>query len=174
MRRLAPTLFTLALLATAVGGCSRQARQQGADAQLREIYTTEWNWRTEQQADDENGTRPIADHLPRVDPVTQQMRLKYWEGVQRQLARIDRASLSAPEQLNYDVYRAQIAVLISNQRFRDFEMPANSDTTFWTELGYTARRTFRTVTDYQYWIAQMRDVPRYFREQMDEMRAGLK
>jgi uncharacterized protein (DUF885 family) len=174
MGRLAPKLFGLALLTAALGACSPQSRQQSADARLRAIYTTEWNWRTEQQADDENGTRPIADHLPRVDPATQQTRLGYWEDVQRQLARIDRASLSAPEQLNYDIYRSQIAVLISNQRFRDFEMPANSDTTFWTELGYTARRPFRTVTDYQHWIAQMRDIPRYFREQMDEMRAGLK
>ncbi|MBV8910586.1 MAG: DUF885 family protein [Gammaproteobacteria bacterium] len=177
MSRLAPTLFIfvlLALLATAGGGCSRQSRQQAADARLRAIYTKEWNWRTEQQADDENGTRPVADHLPRVDPATQQLRLRYWEDVQRQLARIERASLSAAEQINYDIYRAQIAVLISNQRFRDFEMPANSDTTFWTELGYTARRPFRTVSDYQHWIAQMGDIPRYFREQMAEMRAGMK
>ena len=174
MGRLAPKLLSLALLAAAGGGCSQQSRQQAADGRLRAIYTTEWRWRTEQQADDENGTRPIADHLPRVDPVTQQARLRYWEEVQRRLARIDRASLSAPEQLNYDIYRAQITVLIANQRFRDFEMPANSDTTFWTELGYTARRPFRTVTDYEHWIAQMRDIPRYFREQMEEMRAGVK
>jgi uncharacterized protein (DUF885 family) len=174
MRRLAPELFTLALLAALVGGCSQQWRQQAADAQLRDIYSSEWKWRTEQQADDENGTRPVADHLPKVDPATQQTRLTHWEDVQRRLARIDRPALSAPEQLNYDIYREQIAVLIANQRFRDFEMPANSDTTFWTELGYTARRPFRTITDYEHWIAQMRDIPRYFREQMDEMRAGLK
>jgi uncharacterized protein (DUF885 family) len=174
MRRLAPQLLTVALLATLVGGCSRQSRQQAADAQLRAIYTSEWKWRTEQQADDENGTRPVADHLPKVDPATQQTRLTHWEEVQRRLARIDRAALSAAEQLNYDVYREQIAVLIANQRFRDFEMPANSDTTFWTDLGYTARRPFRTVTDYEHWLAQMRDIPRYFREQMGEMRAGLK
>jgi uncharacterized protein (DUF885 family) len=174
MRRLAPELFTLALLAALVGGCSQQWRQQVADAQLRDIYSSEWKWRTEQQADDENGTRPVADHLPKVDPATQQTRLTHWEDVQRRLARIDRPALSAPEQLNYDIYREQIAVLIANQRFRDFEMPANSDTTFWTELGYTARRPFRTITDYEHWIAQMRDIPRYFREQMDEMRAGLK
>jgi uncharacterized protein (DUF885 family) len=174
MRRLAPELFTLALLAVVFGGCSQQSRQQAADAQLRDVYSTEWKWRTEQQADDENGTRPVADHLPKVDPVTQQTRLTRWEDVQRRLARIDRATLSAPEQLNYDIYREQIAVLIANQRFRDFEMPANSDTTFWTDLGYTARRPFRTVTDYEHWIAQMRDIPRYFREQLDEMRAGLK
>jgi uncharacterized protein (DUF885 family) len=174
MRRLAPQLLGVALLATVIGGCSQQSRQQAADAQLRAIYTSEWQWRTEQQADDENGTRPVADHLPKVDPATQQMRLTHWEEVQRGLARIDRATLSTTEQLNYDIYREQIAVLIANQRFRDFEMPANSDTTFWTDLGYTARRPFRTISDYEHWLAQMRDIPRYFREQMDEMRAGLK
>jgi len=164
----------LAILVAAVCACSPQSQQNSADEQLRAIYTSEWKWRSDQQPEGEDGTRPIADHLPRVDPATQEMRLKYWEDVLRRVDAIARASLSAPEQLNYDIYRAQIAVLIANQRFRDFEMPANSDTTFWTDLGYTARRPFRTLADYQHWIAQMHDIPRYFHEQMDEMRAGVK
>ena len=52
-------------------------------------------------------------------------------------------------------------------------MPANSDTTFWTDLGYTARQPFKTLKDYRNWIAQMRDIPRYFHEEMAKMRAGL-
>src|SRR5262249_61679552 len=35
-------------------------------------------------------------------------------------------------------------------------------------------RNFRHPEDYQHWIAQMKDIPRYFGEEMDEMRAGLK
>ncbi len=171
MPRFAKPFLAFALLAAALGGC---ARQHSADARLQAIYNSEWKWRTDQQPDDEDGTKPIADHLPRVDPATQEMRLKYWEDVQRRLGGIDRARLSAKEQVNYDIYRAQIAVLIANQRFRDFEMPANSDTTFWTDIGYTARRPFRRLEDYQHWIAQMQDIPRYFREQMEEMRAGVK
>ena len=171
MPRFAKPFLAFALLAAALGGC---ARQHSADARLQAIYNSEWKWRTDQQPDDEDGTKPIADHLPRVDPATQEMRLKYWEDVQRRLDGIERARLSAREQVNYDIYRAQIAVLIANQRFRDFEMPANSDTTFWTDIGYTARRPFRRLEDYQHWIAQMQDIPRYFREQMEEMRAGVK
>jgi uncharacterized protein (DUF885 family) len=144
------------------------------DERLREIYSTEWKWRQDQFADDEDSQRPVSDHLPRVDPRTQQMRLQYWQDVEHRLEGIDRTQLSAAEQLNYDIYLPQIRALIASQRFRDFEMPANSDSTFWTDIGYTARRTFRTVQDYRNWIAQMRDVPRYFREQMEEMRAGLK
>ena len=167
-------LLGLAVLGLMCGACTRHAAAPSADERLQAIYSSEWKWRSEQQPDDEDGTRPIADHLPHVDPATQEVRLKYWEDVERRLAGIERARLSANEQLNYDVYRAQIAVLLANQRFRDFEAPANSDTTFWTTLGLTARRPFRHLEDYEHWIAQLRDVPRYFHEQMDEMRAGLK
>jgi uncharacterized protein (DUF885 family) len=170
--RILPLAIVLAGLCGPLTGCSQH--QQSADERLRAIYTSEWKWRTDQQADDEDGTRPVVDHLPRVDPATQQMRLRYWEDIQRKIDAIARAELSLPEQVNYDVYRAQIGVLIASQRFRDYEMPANSDTTFWTDIGYTARRPFRTITDYEHWLTQMRDVPRYFHEQMDEMRAGMK
>jgi uncharacterized protein (DUF885 family) len=171
--RTSPLVVCIGLFGAALAACTQQSQQQ-ADEQLRAIYSSEWKWRTDQQPDGEDGTRPIADHLPRVDPASQEMRLKYWQDVLRRVEAIPRARLSAAEQINFDIYRAQIAVLIANQRFRDFEMPANSDTTFWTDLGYTARRPFRTLTDYEHWIAQMRDIPRYFHEQMDEMRAGLK
>ena len=167
-------LLIAAVLGALAAGCAQHSRQHAADERLRAIYTSEWKWRTEQEPADEDGTRPIADHLPKVDPATQQMRLKYWESTLQQLDAIAPASLSPKEQVNYDIYREQIAVLIADQRFRDYEMPANSDTTFWTDIGYTARRPFRTLVDYRHWLAQMRDIPRYFHEQMDEMRAGLK
>ena len=172
-------LITLSV--AAMSACSQGSKQQpgsrqhdAADARLRELYSSEWKWREDQFAADEDARRPVSDHLPRVDPAAQAARLRYWEDVLHKLDAIPRADLSPAEQTNYDIYHPQLEVLIANQRFRDFEMPANSDTTFWTDIGYTARRTFRTVQDYRNWIAQMRDLPRYFREQMDEMRAGLK
>jgi uncharacterized protein (DUF885 family) len=176
---LAATLTLIAMTACTQGSQQTPAkhsdvRQPEADARLQAIYTTEWKWREDQLADDEDSQKPIVDHLPKVDPATQQARLRYWEDVSRRLDEIPRAELSPREQLNYAVYYPQIQVLIANQRFRDYEMPANSDTTFWTDIGYTARRPFRTLRDYEYWIAQMRDIPRYFGEQMNEMRAGMK
>ena len=174
MRRSGSSIVLLTLLATLCVGCSRQSQQQVADERLRAIYTSEWKWRSEQLPDNEDGTRPISDHLPKVDPATQELRLRYWQETLRRVEAIPRASLSPAEQVNDAIYREQLAVLIARQRFRDFEMPANSDTAFWTDIGYTARRPFRSLSDYERWIAQMRDIPRYFREQMQEMRAGLK
>jgi uncharacterized protein (DUF885 family) len=181
LRRCAWSIAVAAVLA-AVTGCSPASKPSpqltsqppSVDARLRQIYSTEWDWRQDQFPDDEDSQRPIADHLPRVDPAAQQMRLRYWQDVLQQLQGIDRQQLSSPEQLNYDIYLPQIRSLISDQQFRDYEMPANSDSTFWTDIGYTARRTFKTLKDYRNWIAQMSDIPRYFHEQMDEMRAGMK
>ena len=168
----------LLLTMLAVAAPSQTAEPPGgaanADADFRSVYTTEWNWREEQFPDDEDSQKTIADHLPQVDAASQETRLRYWLNVRRRLNAIGRENLSPSERVNFDIYRPQIDVLIANQEFRDFEMPANSDTTFWTNLGYTARRPFRTLQDYQHWLLQMRDIPRYFQEQIAEMRAGLK
>ncbi len=167
-------LLLLVLPAALAGGCSQESRRHAADERFRALYEAEWRWRKDQLPGGEDSNQPLADHLPKVDPASQQERRVYWEDTLRKVKALAPADLSPEEQVNYDIYRAQLEVLIDNQRFRDFEMPANSDSAFWTDLGYTARRPFRTLTDYEHWIAQMRDIPRYFGEEMDEMRAGLK
>ena len=55
------------------------------------------------------------------------------------------AQLSTEEQVNYDVFRPEIEDSIADQKFRDYEMPANSDSAFWTDFGYTARRPFKNA-----------------------------
>jgi len=164
----------LMMLPMVVANASADESSVGAaDAALRAIYSTEWAWRQAQFPDDEDSQQPIADHLPDVSAAAQEQRLDYWLDVERRLAAIPVDQLSPAERLNYEIYRPQIEVLIANQRFRDFEMPVNADTTFWTDLGYTARRPFRSLTDYRHWLSQMHDIPRYFDQQKQVMRAGL-
>ena len=164
----------IALYALSCASVGTVAAANETDARLQSIYTSEWQWRQEQLPDPEDTQKPVENHLPRVDSATQAERLKYWQEVLQRLDGIQRAALSPAEQLNYDIYRPQIATLISSQVFREFEMPVNADTTFWTEFSYTARRPYRNVQDYRNWIAQMQDLPRYFREQMAQMRAGAR
>src|SRR5215471_16029813 len=149
------------------------ANGQSADDRLRTIYTEEWKWRLEQFPGLEGLEKPVADRLPKVGPAAQEMRLHYWQGVLQKLDDVSRARLSPEEQINYDVYRPEIENFVADEKFRDFEMPANSDSAFWSDLGKTVHRPFKTLTDYKNWIAQMRDIPRYFREQIANMRGGL-
>ena len=148
------------LAAVAVPAVAAVKAGGGADAKFKALYTREWKWREDQFASGEDDVKEIVDHLPKVDPASQQMRLRYWQAVMTELDAIPRARLSAANQVNYDVYKPQIEGLIADWKFRGYEMPANSDSTFWTDLGYTARQDFKKRDDYVHWIAQMRDVPR--------------
>ncbi len=145
-----------------------------ADAKLKALYTAEWAWRIDQFADDEDNTRPVPNRLPHVDAKSQHLRLAYWQKTLAALNAIPAAQLSPKEQVSAEVYRTQLENLIADQIFCGYEMPANSDSSFWGEFNDRASRPFRTRQDYRNWLAQIRDVPRYFAENIANMRAGLK
>ncbi|MGB8843278.1 MAG: DUF885 family protein [Aliidongia sp.] len=165
--------LALALLLFAVAP-AHAADASSAEARFTALYSREWDWRKAEFPDaDDSPTKPVADHLPQVDEASQQRRLAYWTEVMSALDAIPRAALSAKAQLDYDVYRPQIQVMIDGQRLRDYEMPANSDSSFWGDLGGIAERPFRTPADYRNFISVMNDIPRYFAEETINMRAGL-
>jgi uncharacterized protein (DUF885 family) len=141
---------------------------------FREIYTAEWAWRQEQLAANEDRRGPPPDYLPDVGRESQLKRLQYWQNVLRQLDTIDVAKLDSVERANYRVFRAQVSALEAAQRFREYERPLTSDTSFWGNLAETARAPFATEADYRNYLKQLTQVPRYFAQNVDNMRAGLK
>ncbi|WNO53417.1 DUF885 domain-containing protein [Stakelama saccharophila] len=154
--------------------CTSKAAESAADLKFRKIYSDEWDWRQQQfAADEDSGESDIRAKLPDVSAAAQARRLAKWESVTNALDGIDRASLSPANQVNFDVYKAQIAVLVNQQKFKDYERPLNADTSFWGNLAGTARQTFTTESDYRNYIAQLEDIPRYFDQQIANMRAGL-
>jgi uncharacterized protein (DUF885 family) len=162
-----------ALLAAGVLFCAAMPAlaATGADAQFKAIYTTEWKWRQAQhlaRGDDEGGRV-----LPDVGAPAQQARLAYWQDVIRQLDTIKPADLSASERINYAVYRAQIMALAEAQRFHEYEMPVNADSSFYTDLAYGTRSGFKTKQEYEDYLHLLHQFPRYFQEETDNMRAGL-
>ncbi len=145
-----------------------------ADAKFKALYTKEWTWRHAQRLEkDEDDVGVIVPHPPKVDAQTQIERLAYWTQVMDELSRIPMSDLSYSEQINYRVYHDQIAVLIADQKFKEYQKPLNADTSFWSNVASTARRKFKRIADYENYISQMNDIPRYFSEETDNMRAGL-
>jgi uncharacterized protein (DUF885 family) len=147
-----------------------------ADAKFDAIYTAEWKWRQEQfpGGDDEAAGSVMPDHLPRVDAAAQGARLKYWDDVLKQLDAIPVDKLSSANLINFEVYKPQIADLAADVRFRQYEMPFNSDSQFWSDLGFMSGRHLRNAKDAENYIALLNDVPRWFDENIVNMRAGLK
>jgi uncharacterized protein (DUF885 family) len=151
------------------------AADASADARFKTIYTREWSWRDAQFAgeDTDDPHKPVPDHLPKMDDAAQIMRLHYWQEVMRELDAIPPSSLSQNAQVDYAVYKPQIQALINDQLFRGYEMPANSDSAFWSDIASIADRKLKSADEYRRYIAFLNDMPRYFREQIANMRTGL-
>ena len=148
-----------------------------ADSAFRSIYKAEWTWRTQQASgwdeDSDNSATSANTRLPDVGPQAQAKKLAYLDGVLKQLDAIDVQALSPAERVNYAIYRPQIAHKAASIRFRDYEMPFNADSSFWSNLDFMARAELRNAGDYRAYAARLRDVPRYFDQQIANMRAGL-
>ncbi len=151
-------------------------RERPADADFRAIYEKEWAWRqaTTGEADEDSDSTGDNPQLPDVSPAAQQARLKVWQDVLARLDAIDPARLSPANRVNYAVYRDQVQNLADEVRFGLYEMPFNSDTSFWSNLGFMAQRQMRTPQELRAYIARLDDVPRYFDQHIANMRAGLK
>jgi uncharacterized protein (DUF885 family) len=137
-----------------------------ADARLRALYTEEWNWRQKEGLRGGGG-----DRFPRVDAASQQARLAYWTKTLAALDAIPFDQLSAEEQVNARIFGTSLRELISDIEYKTYEAPFNSDTFFWTS--FTPRQGFADAAGYRSYLARLGDVPRYFDEQIANMRAGL-
>lgn len=156
---------------------SALAHAESADQRFEALYKKEWSWRQEQFSgydDEDRQASPRDRRLPDVDPATQKQRLAYWNDVLGRLDKIPAGELSADNQVNFAVYRPQIENFAAGLRFRDYEMPFNSDSQFWSDLGFMTRRPLKNAEAARNYIAKLDDVPRYFEQQTANMRAGLK
>lgn len=139
------------------------------DAQFRAIADEEYAWRRNEIPS--RAAKP--SNLPDVSAATQQRRLAYWTEIQRRLNAISPDQLSPSERTNYAVYKHQIDNFVDDGRHRLYEMPFNSDSSFWSSISGMANQTFTSVEDYERYLSQLRDTPRYFDQQIANMRAGL-
>ncbi len=145
------------------------------EAKLQALYTADWQWRQhlgDDEDDDETAVR-LRPQLPRIDAASQTDRLEHWTQLLQQITTTDPTKLSVPERINFEVFRAQVQTLLSAQRFREYEKPVNSDTSFWADEAGAPQQPLRSAQDYENYIARLRDTPRFFADEEANMRAGL-
>jgi uncharacterized protein (DUF885 family) len=107
-----------------------------------------------------------------VTPACQAERQRQWQGVLDQIAAIPDAELSPAERLNKAVLAGSLRAEVVGIKWRSYEMPINSDVNVWNYL--PAQVPFRSVQEYRNYISRMRDIPRWFDENMANMRSGMK
>lgn len=171
----------MAALAVPVGaqaaqGTATSAPKAGpsrADQQLKALYDAEWAWRAKEFAQVADGLRSKSgDRFAGVAPADWERRRAYWQDLLRKIEAIPTAQLSHEEQLNKAVLAESIRADVASIGFRTYEAPLNSDTFFWGNVKpYSA---LDDAADYRRYLNRLADVPRYFAENIANMRAGMK
>lgn len=143
------------------------------DARLKAVYDAEWQWRLREFAQISDGLRSKDDdHFARVTPADWARRSAYWQGVLAATAAIPDSELSGEGRLDKAVLTESLRAQVANIRWRTYEAPLNSDTFFWGEVKpYSA---LDNEADYRRYLGRLADVPRWFDENIANMRAGLK
>ncbi|WP_235898754.1 DUF885 domain-containing protein [Parahaliea maris] len=153
---------------------SSEAAVSAADSRLQALYEREYQWRQEMLGKvlDDEGEWQLGERWPRVDPATQRTNLAYWDAALAELDALPLEDLSRAEQINAATFRQIVTTLAEEVRYKTYEAPLNSDSFFWTGL-FPRQGGFSDVEAYHRYIARLRDLPRFFAENLANMRAGL-
>lgn len=162
-----------AILAAALVA-SPLAAQDGADARLAAL-TEDWHayqLREYNQIEQPDGSTQAGDRYWSVTPAAEQARADRARAMLAKLEALPVAEFSPSARIDAAVFRTLLEEEIGDARFREWEMPFDSDSDFWSYLA--ARRPLDDAEEYRRYIGRMRDLPRFFDEQIANARAGLK
>ena len=164
---------TAGLASPALASAPSVAPTAEASARLKALYESDWDFRQRDRGmePDGKGGYSAARRLQSVDPASQQIRIDHARRALAGLDSIPLAQLSSEDRINAAVLRTNLEHVLIDGEAREWEMPFNSDSNFWTYLDRAGG--LRTVDDYERHIARLRDIPRYFGEHTANMRAGL-
>lgn len=163
------------LIAAAALMCATPAVAQNAD--LTRLFADEraFVYREDPLSATSAGIHDYDDRLPSVTPETNARQLRENQTFLTRLHAIDRAQLSHQEQVSYDLFDFMVGQRVHLGRYNDWRLPLNSDSGFYSEIVLLDDlQAPRTVRDYENYIARLNDTRRYFREQIANMRIGMR
>ncbi|MBL8781076.1 MAG: DUF885 domain-containing protein [Alphaproteobacteria bacterium] len=132
-------------------------------------------WREDPLTATGDGVRDYDDRLPSVTPAAQARRLKADEAFVKRLHAIKRTRLSHQEQVSYDLFAFMVSSRVSLARHKEWRIPFNSDSGFFADLLQLHSLVDpQTVKQYDDYVARLNDVPRYFDENIANLRQGMR
>lgn len=132
-------------------------------------------WREDPLTASADGVHTFDDRLPSVTPAAQQRRLHADKQFLRRLHAIARGKLNAQDRVSYDLFEFMLSQRVKLARYKEWRTPLNSDSGFYVDVLLMAELANpRSVADYEHFIARLNDVPRFFAENMANMRDGMR
>lgn len=143
---------------------------------LRALFDEAWGARLadEPLTATSAGVDTYNDRLPSVTAQAFARALERDQGALKRLTEINRDRLSPGDQVNYDMFQFDLESRIARAAFRPWRIPFVSDYGFYDDVTFLPDNVpLRTVKDYENYIARLADVPRYFDENIANLRKGM-
>jgi len=131
-------------------------------------------WHDDPLSATSDGVHDFDDRLPLVTPADQARRLAEDRTFLARLSAVDRSALTDQEQVSFDLFAFMVGERVTLARYREWRLPLNSDSGFHVDvllMPETARP--KTVRDYENYISRLKDVPRFFHDNIANMRIGI-
>ena len=126
------------------------------------------------QAGHEGDVKALS-RLPDVSPGADALRRSFFEEFKQRLDAIPAAGLSPEAKLNRAFLAWTLDRRIRSIGFDEARMPFNSDSGFDQDLGYIAGATrIDSEADAQAWLARLKAIPRYYAQNLENARRGVK
>jgi uncharacterized protein (DUF885 family) len=163
----------MVLLAVAA---AQPLRAADLKTELDRLFADEraFTWREDPLAATADGVRDFDDRLPGVTPADQARRLAADKAFLERLLAIDRGALSDFDAVSYDLFEFMVTQRLALGQYREWRAPLNSDSGFHADLlQLHDLQAPRMVKDYENYVARLNDVPRYFGENIANLRQGI-
>ncbi|HWS56179.1 MAG TPA: DUF885 domain-containing protein [Pyrinomonadaceae bacterium] len=176
---LSVTLCALLMPAAALPAQRRAANRNAAAPPARalhQLFDEEWEWRMRESPTFASslGDRRYNDRWQDASLEAIEARHRHRLETLRRLRGIDRARLSAADQLNYDLFRRTLETDIEAHQFRLHLMPVNQRGGVQSADELAELLRFQTVKDYDDWLARLRALPRLVEQNTALMREGMR
>lgn len=120
------------------------------------------------------GVHEYNDRLPSRTLADLERRNEFWKRILERLGKIDRASLAAPDQINYDMFSREVEEALTDYGFKGYLMPLTAEGGFHTSFARLPDNVpLQTVEDYENYIRRLEAFQRYTREHIELLRMAV-
>lgn len=152
------------------------AEKSTAEQQLDAVMAEHWDYALAESPTLATavGVNDYNDRMPSDTRESQSRRLAAEQAFLRRVEDIDRESLSQAGRANLDIFKWVLEDSIGDYELNLSRIPFNTFSGFFMNaLSASDSVAMSSVEDYEDYIARLSDIPRYFNENMDNMRAGV-
>jgi uncharacterized protein (DUF885 family) len=153
------------------------AAQDSPGARLKVLLDEHWEFRLRESPffASRVGDRRYDDRLPAVAPGDFGRRGAFTGAIRERLAAIDRTALEPVARVDYDMLARILDDDLAELEFRTWRMPLNAEGSYHSTFArLPSSMPFATTRDYERYLSRLRAFPAYGRQQMENMREGLR